>query len=80
MFNWLKGGEVKGLTRPEKARLLAKSLAERLVKSALYAESMDNITVFVALLPGFSMVNWQMVTPDILEALDEFMADDDLFE
>ena len=50
------------------------------MKSALYAESMDNITVFVALLPGFSMVNWQMVTPDILEALDEFMADDDLFE
>ena len=80
MFNWLKGGEVKGLTRQEKARLLAKSLAERLVKSALYAESMDNITVFVALLPGFSMVNWQMVTPDILEALDELMADDDLFE
>ena len=78
--SWHKGGEGKGLTRPEKARLLAKSLVEWLVKSALYAESMDNITVFVALLPGFSMVNWQMVTPDILEALDEFMADDDLFE
>lgn len=77
----LKGelGE-KELTRPEKARLLAKCLAERLVKSALYAESMDNITVFVVLLPGFSLINWQMVTPDVLDALDEFVEDDDVYE
>ena len=67
------------LTRPEKARLLTKCLAERLVKSALYAESMDNITVFVVLLPGFSMINWQMVTPDILEALNKFVDDDDIY-
>ena len=67
------------LTRPEKARLLAKCLAERLVKSALYAESMDNITVFVVLLPGFSMINWQMLTPDILEALNKFVDDDDIY-
>jgi len=75
----LKGTEEAELTRPEKARLLAKCLAERLVKSALYAESMDNITVFVVLLPGFSMINWQMVTPDILEALNEFVDDDDVY-
>lgn len=73
----LKGTGEAELTRPEKARLLAKCLAERLVKSALYAESMDNITVFVVLLPGFSMINWQMVTPDILEALNKFVDDDD---
>ena len=67
----LKGSEEKELTRQEKASLLAKCLAKRLVKCALYAESMDNITVFVVLLPGFSMINWQMVTPDILEAMDQ---------
>ena len=75
----LKGTGEKELTRPEKARLLANCLAERLVKSALYAESMDNITVFVVLLPGFSLINWQMVTPDILEALNEFVDDDDVY-
>lgn len=75
----LKGTEEKELTRPERARLLAKCLAERLVKSALYAESMDNITVFVALLPGFSLINWPLVTPDILEALNEFVDDDDIY-
>ena len=75
----LKGTGEAELTRPEKARLLAKCLAERLVKSALYAESMDNITVFVVLLPGFSMINWQMLTPDILEALNKFVDDDDIY-
>ena len=75
----LRGTEEVELTRPEKARLLAKCLAERLVKSALYADSMDNITVFVVLLPGFSMINWQMVTPDVLEALNEFVDDDDVY-
>ena len=40
---------------------------------------MDNITVFVILLPGFSMINWQMVTPDILEALNKFVDDDDIY-
>ena len=75
----LKGTEEAELTRPEKARLLAKCLAERLVKSALYAESMDNITVFVILLPGFSMINWQMVTPGILEALNGFVDDNDVY-
>ena len=49
------------------------------MKSALYAESMDNITVFVVLLPGFSMINWQMLTPDILEALNKFVDDDDIY-
>lgn len=78
-FQLLKGTEETELTRTERAHLLAKSLAERLVKSALYAESMDNITVFVVLLPGFSLINWQMVTPDILEALNEFVDDDDVF-
>lgn len=75
----LKGTGEEELTRPEKARLLAKCLAERLVKSALYAESMDNITVFVVLLPGFSMINWQMVTPDILLALNKFVDDDEIY-
>ena len=75
----LKGSKEAELTKPEKARLLAKCLAERLVKSALYAESMDNITVFVVLLPGFSMINWSMVTPDILGALNEFVCDDDVY-
>ncbi|KAL9958301.1 hypothetical protein ACROYT_G035301 [Oculina patagonica] len=75
----LKDTEEKELTRPEKARLLAKCLAERLVKSALYAESLDNITVFVVLLPGFSLINWQMVTPGILEALNEFVEEDDVY-
>lgn len=75
----LKDSGEKDLSRQEKARLLAKSLAERLVKSALYAESMDNETVFVVLLPGFSMINWQMVRPDILEALEAFVAEDTLY-
>lgn len=74
----LKGSKEAELTKPEKARLLAKCLAERLVKSALYAESVDNITVFVVLLPGFS-INWSMVTPDILGALNEFVCDDDVY-
>ena len=75
----LKAREEKELTRPEKARLLAKCLAERLVKSALYAESMDNVTVFVVLLPGFSLINWHMVTRDVLEAVNEFVEDDDVY-
>lgn len=78
-FNLLKGGEENELTKPERARLLAKCLAERLVKSALYAESMDNITVCVVLLPGFSLVNWQMVTPNILEALNKFVEEDEVY-
>lgn len=78
-LQFLKDTEEKELTRPEKARLLAKCLAERLVKSALYAESIDNITVFVVLLPGFSLINWQMVTPDILEALNEFVEEEDVY-
>ncbi|XP_068688095.1 protein phosphatase 2C-like domain-containing protein 1 [Montipora foliosa] len=72
----MKDSGGRELTKEERARLLAKSLSERLVKCALYAESMDNITVFVALLPGFSMINWQMVTADILEALDAQFAED----
>lgn len=69
----MKSSGERELTEEEKARFLAKCLSERLVKCALYAESMDNLTVFVAFLPGFSMINWQMVTPNILEALDEFV-------
>lgn len=75
----LKDSGERQLSRQEKARLLAKSLAERLVRCALYAESMDNITVFVVLLPGFSMINWQMVRPDILDALDVFVEEDELY-
>lgn len=78
-FQLLKDSGEKELTRQEKARLLAKCLAERLVKCALYAESMDNVTVFVVLLPGFSMINWQMVRADILKALDEFVDEDELY-
>ena len=78
-FQVLKDFGGKELTKEEKARLLAKCLAERLVKCALYAASMDNVTVFVVLLPGFSMVNWPMVTPEVLEALDVFVNEDDLY-
>lgn len=78
-FQVLKDFGGKELTKGEKARLLAKCLAERLVKCALYAASMDNVTVFVVLLPGFSMVNWPMVTPEVLEALDVFVNEDDLY-
>ena len=78
-FQVLKEFGGKELTKEEKARLLAKCLAERLVKCALYAASMDNVTVFVVLLPGFSMVNWPMVTPEVLEALDVFVNEDDLY-
>lgn len=58
MFNWFKGGEVKGLIRLEKVCFLVKSLVERFVKSVLYVEFMDNIIVFVVFLFGFFMVNW----------------------
>ena len=75
----LKESGERELSRQEKARLLAKCLAERLVRCALYAESMDNITVFVVLLPGFSLINWQMVRPDILDALDAFVEEGELY-
>ena len=64
------------LSKEEKERLLAKTLAERLVKSALLAGSMDNITIFTILLPGFSLVPWYAVTSQTLSNLDEPMREE----
>ena len=53
----------------EKAGLLAKSISERLVRSAVLAGSKDNITVFVVLLPGFCRVDLGTLVPSALVGL-----------
>lgn len=58
------------LTQKDKEKLLAQYLSRRLVKSAILAGSLDNLTVFVILLPGFSLVNVHTVTPQLLENLE----------
>lgn len=54
------------LSIKNKACLLAKVVSQRLVQSALLAGSKDNITVFVVLLPGFSLVSLDTFTPTLI--------------
>ena len=63
-------GNPQVLSNRDKARFLAKSVSQRLVKSALLAGSKDNHTVFVVLLPGFCLVNLDNFTPDILMSIN----------
>ncbi|EDO49071.1 predicted protein [Nematostella vectensis] len=58
------------LSPQDKIELVAKSLAERIVKSALLAGSIDNLTVCSVLLPGFSLVNVCTITPELIQKLD----------
>ena len=59
------------LTRKDKEKLLARYLSRRLVKASILAGSLDNITVFIVLLQGFSLVNVLLITENLLEALDD---------
>lgn len=58
-------------TKQDKEKLLVKYLSRRLVKSAILAGSLDNITVFAILLQGFSLVNVHLVSEELLETLDD---------
>ena len=63
-------GELVPLSLQQKEQLLARKLAERLVRSALLAGSLDNVTVIAVLLPGFSLVPWNAVTDQVFDCLE----------